>query len=68
MIILQHDLGVLSVYKHNASLTKKQGETVAAGEVIATAGNTVEYSTGWHLHFEIWMDDYPMDPKDFFNF
>ncbi|MDB4307082.1 M23 family metallopeptidase, partial [Flavobacteriaceae bacterium] len=37
-------------------------------EVIATAGNTGEYSTGWHLHFEIWMDDYPMDPKDFFNF
>ncbi len=68
VIILQHDLGVLSVYKHNASLAKKQGETVAAGEVIATAGNTGEYSTGWHLHFEIWMDDYPMDPKDFFNF
>ena len=32
------------------------------------AGNTGEYTTGFHLHFELWIDDYPMDPQNFFNF
>lgn len=68
VIILEHDLGLLSVYKHNASLTKKQGDAVLAGEVIANAGNTGELSTGFHLHFELWMDSYPMNPENFFNF
>jgi murein DD-endopeptidase MepM/ murein hydrolase activator NlpD len=56
------------VYKHNASLTHTQGDIVRAGEIIATAGNTGEYSTGWHLHFELWSDGYPMDPIEFIDF
>ena len=35
---------------------------VAPGEVIAYAGNTGELSTGYHLHFELWIDGYPVDP------
>ena len=68
VIILEHNFGLLSVYKHNSSLNKKQGNSVLSGEVIATAGNTGEYTTGYHLHFELWMDGYPMDPENFFNF
>ena len=68
VIILEHNFGLLSVYKHNSSLNKRQGESVVSGEVIATAGNTGEYTTGYHLHFELWMDGYPMDPENFFNF
>ena len=68
VIILEHSSGILSVYKHNASLTKKQGDSVLSGEVVATAGNTGELSTGFHLHFELWMDGYPMNPENFFNF
>ena len=68
VIILEHNFGLLSVYKHNSSLNKMQGNSVLSGEVIATAGNTGEYTTGYHLHFELWMDGYPMDPENFFNF
>jgi len=68
VIILEHSAGMLSVYKHNASLMKKQGEAVLAGEVIAIAGNTGEFTTGYHLHFELWIDGYPMNPENFFNF
>jgi len=68
VIILEHAFGLLSVYKHNAALSKSQGESVLAGEVIAAAGNTGEFSTGFHLHFELWTDGYPMDPMNFFNF
>ena len=68
VIILEHNFGLLSVYKHNFSLNKNQGDEVVGGEVIATVGNTGEYSTGFHLHFELWVDGYPMNPENFFNF
>lgn len=68
VIILEHSYGLISVYKHNASLTKSQGDLVKAGEVIATAGNTGELSTGPHLHFELWNDGYPINPTNFIDF
>ncbi len=68
VIILEHSYGLISVYKHNASLTKSQGELVKSGEVIATAGNTGELSTGPHLHFELWSDGYPINPTNFIDF
>ena len=68
VIIVEHPYGLLSAYKHNAALSKSQGETVVAGEVIATAGDTGEYSTGYHLHFELWSDGFPMDPENFIDF
>jgi murein DD-endopeptidase MepM/ murein hydrolase activator NlpD len=68
VIIIEHPYGLLSAYKHNARLSKFQGETVAAGEVIATAGNTGKYSTGYHLHFELWSDGFPMNPENFIDF
>jgi murein DD-endopeptidase MepM/ murein hydrolase activator NlpD len=68
VIILEHSYGLISVYKHNAELTKSQGDLVKAGEVIATAGNTGELSTGPHLHFELWNDGYPINPTNFIDF
>ncbi|WP_248724598.1 M23 family metallopeptidase [Seonamhaeicola sp. ML3] len=68
VIIMEHSYGLISVYKHNAKLTKSQGDLVKAGEVIATAGNTGELSTGPHLHFELWNDGYPINPTNFIDF
>lgn len=68
VIILEHSYGLISIYKHNAALTKVQGDLVKAGEVIATAGNTGELSTGPHLHFELWNDGYPINPTNFIDF
>lgn len=68
VIIVEHSYGLLSVYKHNASLTKEQGERVRKGEVIATAGSTGEFSTGPHLHFELWSEGQSVNPKDFIDF
>ncbi|MDA9361329.1 M23 family metallopeptidase [Flavobacteriaceae bacterium] len=68
VIIIEHPFGLISAYKHNASLSKQQGDFVVAGEVIASAGNTGELSTGWHLHFELWSDGYPMNPESFIDF
>jgi murein DD-endopeptidase MepM/ murein hydrolase activator NlpD len=68
VILIEHSHGLISVYKHNASLTKAQGDLVKAGEVIATAGNTGELTTGTHLHFELWSDGYPVNPTNFIDF
>jgi murein DD-endopeptidase MepM/ murein hydrolase activator NlpD len=68
VVILEHSYGLISVYKHNASLTKNQGDFVKTGEVIATAGNTGALSTGTHLHFELWNDGYPINPANFIDF
>lgn len=68
VIILEHSYGLISVYKHNATLTKSQGDLVKAGEVIAMAGNTGVLSTGPHLHFELWNDGYPINPTNFIDF
>jgi murein DD-endopeptidase MepM/ murein hydrolase activator NlpD len=68
VIIIEHSNNLISVYKHNSQLTKEQGNLVKAGEVIATAGNTGELSTGAHLHFELWSDGYPIDPTNFIDF
>ncbi|KAB1066507.1 M23 family metallopeptidase [Tamlana haliotis] len=68
VIILEHSEGLISIYKHCSSLTKEQGDLVKSGEVIATAGNTGELSTGPHLHFELWNDGYPINPTNFIDF
>lgn len=68
VIIIRHNDGIISVYKHIASLTKDQGDIVKSGEVIAMAGSTGAQSTGIHLHFELWKDGYPINPTQFIDF
>ena len=68
VIIIDHGNQLLSVYKHNASLNKGQGDLVRAQEVIANSGSSGELSTGPHLHFELWYDGNPIDPETFINF
>lgn len=68
VMIIEHDNNLISVYKHNAVLSKEQGELVEMGEVIGISGNTGELSTGPHLHFELWSNGYPINPTNFIDF
>ena len=68
VIMVDHGNGLISIYKHNASLTKSQGDLVKSGEVIAISGNSGELTTGPHLHFELWSDGYPINPTTFIDF
>jgi murein DD-endopeptidase MepM/ murein hydrolase activator NlpD len=65
---VQHSQNIVSIYKHNSVLLKKTGEYVRAGEPIAIVGETGEQITGPHLHFELWNDGRPVNPKDYITF
>jgi murein DD-endopeptidase MepM/ murein hydrolase activator NlpD len=68
VVIIRHNNGFISAYKHAASVTVSQGDKVRSGEVVALAGSTGQESTGVHLHFELWKDGYPIDPSVFIEF
>jgi murein DD-endopeptidase MepM/ murein hydrolase activator NlpD len=64
VIEIQHSNNIVSVYKHNASLLKETGDLVRTGEAIAIVGDSGEmYTSGPHLHFEIWYKGRPLDPE-----
>jgi len=68
VIQIQHESNLLSVYKHNSVLYKKVGDRVNAGEVISIIGNTGEFSSGPHLHFELWYNGIPLNPEEYITF
>jgi murein DD-endopeptidase MepM/ murein hydrolase activator NlpD len=64
VIEVQHPNNLVSVYKHNAGLLKETGDLVRAGEAISVVGDSGElYTSGPHLHFEIWYKGSPLDPE-----
>lgn len=62
LMILDHGNGYLSLYGHNQSLYKETGDWVAAGEKIASIGNSGGL-TSPGLYFEIRTGEKPINPK-----
>ncbi len=65
-IIIQHDNEYITVYKHCSSILKKERDTVFQGDLIALSGNSGSNTTGPHLHFEIWKNGKPINPREIF--
>ena len=65
VLAIQHQGNLISVYKHNSELFKNVGNFVAAGEVVATIGNTGELTSGPHLHLELWHNGNPVNPQEY---
>ena len=68
VLVIEHAQNLLTVYKHNASLLKREGDMVKAGEPVAIAGQSGELTTGPHLHFELWDRGKPIDPQQYILF
>ncbi len=62
-IIIKHKNDYITKYQHCSLLIKKERESVKQGEIIALSGNTGSKSTGPHLHFELWYNGKPVNPK-----
>jgi len=69
VIAIQHANNLVSVYKHNARLLKEMGDRVWAGESISIVGDSGElYTSGPHLHFELWHNGVALDPAQYIYF
>jgi murein DD-endopeptidase MepM/ murein hydrolase activator NlpD len=68
VIGIQHERNLITFYKHNSVLLKKQGEHVNAGDPIAIAGESGELLSGPHLHFELWYNGTPLNPEEYIIF
>lgn len=63
-MVVDHGYGVSTLYGHLWRSRVKAGEKVARGQRIASMGST-GMSTGPHLHYEVRIDDNPVDPADY---
>jgi len=66
LAIIDHGEGYLSLYAHNDRLYKSAGESIAAGELIAAAGDTGGRPAP-ERYFEIRHNGRPLDPKPWFR-
>jgi murein DD-endopeptidase MepM/ murein hydrolase activator NlpD len=64
LVEIDHGMGVTTRYGHLNSITVEEGQIVAAGDKIGTMGNTGR-STGVHVHYEIRVDNKPVNPMKF---
>jgi murein DD-endopeptidase MepM/ murein hydrolase activator NlpD len=62
---IQHPDGYFSTYKHNATLLKREGDYVKAGEAIAILGESGDSEQTEHLHFELWHNGIPVNPAEY---
>lgn len=68
IMILQHSDNLVSIYASNSTLLKKKGDFVKAGEAIGIIGSCQEAPQTSMLHFELWYDGNPINPKDYLVF
>lgn len=61
IVLVSHDDGLVTLYAHNRDNRVHAGERVAAGQAIATVGQSGK-TTGPHLHFEVREAGRPRDP------
>jgi murein DD-endopeptidase MepM/ murein hydrolase activator NlpD len=68
VLILDHLDGTRSVYAHLSDARKRLviGQEVRAGQEIGKVGMT-GFTTGPHLHFEVWVDGKSVDPMMMFQ-
>jgi len=60
-VIIQHETGLKTLYGHLLAIGVKEGEQVKRGQLVGLVGSTGN-STGPHTHFEVRIDNSPVDP------
>ncbi len=61
---IDHGNGLISRYGHLSKIEAEVGQTITRGQVLGQVGSTGR-STGPHLHFELRLNDRPINPRHF---
>lgn len=64
LVILNHGNGLSTYYAHLATVAVNDGDVVEAGQDLGVMGTTGN-STGVHLHWEVRVNDVPVEPLDY---
>jgi len=64
MVEIDHGNGLITRYGHMSKLNVEVGDSVVRGQLIGFIGSTGR-STGPHLHYELRLNDHPINPRRF---
>ncbi|MBI5327351.1 MAG: peptidoglycan DD-metalloendopeptidase family protein [Deltaproteobacteria bacterium] len=67
IVEIRHDNGYVTSYAHNQKNLVKQGDRVKTSDIIAMVGRTGR-ATGPHLHFEVRIEGFAVNPENILNF
>lgn len=67
-MIIQHEAGFITVYKHLGRLLKQAGDEVKAGEVIGIVSDSSDPTSEPILYYELWQNGKVLNPTDYIIF
>lgn len=65
LITIEHGNGLQTRYAHLSHIDVQAGQSVTRGDLIGAVGSTGR-STGAHLHYEVRVDERPVNPRRYF--
>ena len=65
-VIIDHGLGIFSLYGHLSAITVQKGQEVARGDALGRTGDT-GLAAGDHLHFSIMLYGVHVDPVEWWD-
>lgn len=65
-VIIDHGNNVKTLYAHGSKILVKTNQIVKKGQAVLAVGSTGN-STGPHAHFEIRINNNPVDPMQYFK-
>jgi murein DD-endopeptidase MepM/ murein hydrolase activator NlpD len=64
LVTIDHGYGVMTRFGHNSQIFVHVGQTVSRWDIITAVGSTGR-STGPHLHYEVRINNVPVDPSNY---
>jgi hypothetical protein len=66
VVKIDHGFGFQTEYRHLEKALVHEGQALTRGEILGLVGNTGVFSTGPHLHYQVYIKDRPVNPQRYF--